>query len=71
MGAVPSAGFDPIFWSHHCMIDRLWYMWQLEHPNALPPRNIMEESLPPSRLKVKDVLDIDELGYTYASDQIA
>ncbi len=27
MGAVPWAGNDPIFWLHHCNIDRLWASW--------------------------------------------
>jgi tyrosinase len=27
MGRVPYAGGDPIFWLHHCNIDRLWESW--------------------------------------------
>jgi tyrosinase len=27
MGSVPSAANDPIFWVHHCNIDRLWESW--------------------------------------------
>lgn len=27
MANVPSAGFDPIFWLHHSMIDRIWTLW--------------------------------------------
>jgi tyrosinase len=27
MGAVPWAASDPIFWLHHCNIDRLWASW--------------------------------------------
>jgi tyrosinase len=27
MGIVPTAGNDPIFWLHHCNIDRLWVSW--------------------------------------------
>ena len=33
MGRVPTAGGDPIFWLHHCNIDRLWESW-----NRLPGR---------------------------------
>jgi tyrosinase len=25
---------DPVFWLHHCNIDRLWAMWQYQHPSA-------------------------------------
>ena len=27
MGTVPNAAGDPIFWLHHCNIDRLWASW--------------------------------------------
>jgi hypothetical protein len=27
MGWVPTAGFDPVFWTHHANIDRIWQMW--------------------------------------------
>jgi hypothetical protein len=27
MGTFPGAGRDPIFWLHHCNIDRLWEKW--------------------------------------------
>lgn len=27
MGWVPTAGFDPIFWTHHSNIDRIWQQW--------------------------------------------
>lgn len=31
---VPVAAFDPVFWLHHCNIDRLTAMWQVTHWNA-------------------------------------
>ena len=27
MGSVPWAARDPVFWMHHCNIDRLWASW--------------------------------------------
>jgi hypothetical protein len=27
---------DPVFWLHHCNIDRLWPIWQAQHPMAAP-----------------------------------
>lgn len=27
MGAVPTAAGDPIFWLHHCNVDRIWAAW--------------------------------------------
>ena len=32
MGDVPVAGNDPVFYSHHANIDRLWACWQNIHP---------------------------------------
>jgi tyrosinase len=66
MGMVPFAAFDPIFWGHHTMCDRLWRLWQLRHPGALPPRSILEEALPPFRMTVRQTLDVTALGYDYA-----
>lgn len=31
MGSVPTAPNDPVFFLHHCNIDRLWAKWQLRH----------------------------------------
>ncbi|KAI1814571.1 common central domain of tyrosinase-domain-containing protein [Poronia punctata] len=31
---VPVAAFDPLFWLHHCNIDRLFAMWQVLHWDA-------------------------------------
>lgn len=28
MSSVPVAAFDPVFWLHHCNIDRIIYLWQ-------------------------------------------
>ncbi|KAF8243965.1 Di-copper centre-containing protein [Wilcoxina mikolae CBS 423.85] len=34
MGDPSVAGFDPIFWLHHCNIDRMYALWQALHPDA-------------------------------------
>jgi tyrosinase len=36
MGSVPTAANDPIFWMHHCNIDRLYSNW-LTRPKHNPP----------------------------------
>lgn len=28
------SAFDPIFWLHHCMLDRLFALWQTVHSNS-------------------------------------
>lgn len=33
MSSVPTAAFDPVFWIHHCQIDRWAAVWQAAHPD--------------------------------------
>jgi tyrosinase len=66
MGRVPTAAFDPIFWAHHCNIDRIWAIWQTTHPANLPP-GLADLILSPFPYRVKDVLNIYDLGYEYAA----
>jgi tyrosinase len=35
MGNMTSPN-DPVFWLHHCSIDRLWAEWQPQHPTEAP-----------------------------------
>lgn len=75
MGMIPFAAFDPVFWAHHTMIDRIWRLWQLRHPGARPPESILDEALPPFRMTVRQTLNVTALGYDYAfstaSSQVA
>ncbi|OCL02739.1 Di-copper centre-containing protein [Glonium stellatum] len=34
MGYVPVAAFDPIFWLHHCNVDRILALWQAVYPDT-------------------------------------
>jgi hypothetical protein len=72
MGAVSWAANDPIFWLHHCNIDRIWASW-----NRAGGRNptdegflsrvftFVDEAGEPLQTKVADVLDTVPLGYVY------
>ena len=66
MSQVPTAAYDPIFWSHHSMIDRLWYLWQLRHPGLDPPIELLGTVLTPFPITVAQTLNIESLGYEYA-----
>jgi tyrosinase len=66
MGNLPFAAFDPIFWAHHCMIDRIWRIWQLEHPGASFPETLRNKTMTPFNLTAGAVLDPTALGYDYA-----
>jgi len=72
MGAVSWAANDPIFWLHHCNIDRIWASW-----NRAGGRNptdeaflgqafiFVDEAGKPLQQKVADALDTVPLGYAY------
>jgi tyrosinase len=57
--------FDPIFWSHHSNVDRLWGQWQSLHPNATP--DDPTAPLPPFNLTVADTYSPRKLGYEYCA----
>ncbi|KAK7937823.1 tyrosinase precursor (monophenol monooxygenase) [Apiospora aurea] len=76
MSTVPVAGFDPIFWVHHCQIERLAAIWQAIHKGEKyswlgdPKERSCE--LKPFRgrtgevqWKADDLQDYAILGYTY------
>ncbi len=66
MGVVATSAFDPVFWAHHAMIDRLWYLWQLKWGLNNVPQEYLGKVLAPFAYTVRDVLDIHALGYEYA-----
>jgi len=70
MREVPTAAFDPIFWSHHAMIDRLWYLWQMRHGEPGPDESLWDTVLTPFPVTVRDMLSIDQLDYEYAQADI-
>ena len=39
MGAVNTAANDPIFWLHHCNIDRIWNRWLNRGEGRADPRD--------------------------------
>lgn len=66
MGSVATSAYDMIFYSHHCMIDRIWYLWQKRYGNASGLEDVLDEPLTPFDFTVQGVLDIHQLGYDYA-----
>ena len=48
------------------MIDRVWYLWQLRNGVNNIPAEYMDVILAPFRYTVRDVLNINAMGYEYA-----
>ena len=80
MGAFESAARDPIFWLHHCNIDRLWESWRSPASNGTSSRDPkgpkstswMNKSFTfasvdgtPSVKNASESLSIGGLGYRY------
>jgi len=72
MGGIPTAAGDPIFWMHHCNIDRLWASW-----NAGGRRNPTDDAWLSKEfvfadergrrvvVTVAEFSDIANVGYSY------
>jgi tyrosinase len=67
MGEIPVAAFDPLFWAHHCMIDRLWRLWQVQNPGNTVPTSLLGQALAPFSMTVAQTVDATSLGYDYAA----
>ncbi|MDO7927990.1 tyrosinase family protein [Pseudomonas sp. KFB-139] len=75
MGRIPTAANDPIFWLHHCNIDRVWASWN--KAGGLNPQDTAFTSQSwtfsngqgaPVISKVGDVLDTTTLTAPYVYD---
>jgi tyrosinase len=68
MSDIPFAAYDPIFWAHHAMIDRIWRIWQLRYPGAASlPNTLNNQVMRPFGVTASRTLDVTTLGYDYAS----
>ena len=51
------------------MIDRIWWLWQVQNGNANIPTDLLDVVLAPFNFRVRDVLNVNALGYDYAAAQ--
>ncbi|MDB9527114.1 tyrosinase family protein [Oscillatoria sp. CS-180] len=70
---------DPVFFLHHCNVDRIWALWQACNPtvpyipdnsvaDAPPGHRLNDRMFPwtgPTDRRIADLLDIATLGYSY------
>ncbi len=57
---------DPVFWMHHCEIDRIWAAWQTANPGQHPSLAGAAATMDPWAETEGDARDITALGYLYA-----
>ena len=75
MGSLATAARDPVFFAHHCQIDRLWSEWVRRNPvahanptaAAFLSRSFLffDENKKWTRIKISDVVTTPSLGYSY------
>ena len=65
MSFINIAPADPLFWMHHAQIDRLWSIWQANHPNQNPTLNGSDRIMDPWSTMESQVRSISALGYSY------
>jgi tyrosinase len=81
MGFFEGAGRDPIFWLHHCNIDRLWEKWLSQGGGRVNPVNnstwmnteytFVDENKNFVTMSASDVLHtVSQLGYQYEDPHV-
>ena len=76
LGSSPN---DPVFFLHHCNIDRLWATWQFMHPNedyiplggSTTTGHNIDDALFPWPDTPRSVLNHRSLGYEYDTDPLS
>jgi tyrosinase len=66
MSRVPIAAYDPIFWFHHCNVDRIWWEWQQRYGNDSVPDAQRAFVCTPFNFVGEQTLDVADFGYSYA-----
>lgn len=69
---------DPLFFLHHCFVDKLWADWQAEHPGSsylptgsesdAPPGHRLNDAMYPWSTTPAGVLNHYDLGHRYDTD---
>ncbi len=68
MRTVISAAYDPIFWLHHSMVDKVWFDWQTARPNAEVPQHVLDTPVYGGFVG-RDVIDAERQLLYIFSDQ--
>jgi tyrosinase len=71
MSSIVSAAYDPIFWFHHAMVDKVWFDWQTANgDDTVPP--YVRETVVYGDFKGSELLDAEHgLRYIYSNEPVA
>ncbi|HDR7671410.1 TPA: tyrosinase family protein [Bacillus wiedmannii] len=61
---------DPVFWLHHAEVDRLWHIWQKQHPDLHPALTGNDSIMDPWTESYNQLGSITMLGYSYQSESL-
>lgn len=64
-GMVALSSYDPFSWAYQASVDRIWWLWQQDHPAQEAPQSIATQSLAPFSTTVGEAWDTTLLGYGY------
>lgn len=76
MSLFETAGLDPVFWLHHCNLDRLWEVWIAKWGADRLPTDVawldtefafFDGDGSKASRRIGDILDTANLGYVYES----
>jgi tyrosinase len=56
---------DPLFWLHHANVDRIWSIWQKDHPDQNPNLTSTDTILDPWSFNEQDTRGLANFGYVY------
>lgn len=67
MSSIPTPPADPLFWTHHANIDRLWWTWQqsAQGQGKNPPLAGADAVMDPWPVTEPDTRDIGAMGFKY------
>ena len=70
MRSTVSASYDPIFWLHHSMVDKVWFDWQTLHPGVSVPQHVLDTPVYGGQPGSVYIDAATSLRYIYSSDSV-
>jgi tyrosinase len=70
MSSIVSAAYDPIFWFHHAMVDKVWFDWQTANGDDSVPKYV-RDTVVFGDFTGSELIDAERgLRYIYSSEPV-